>query len=68
MDVQSDLLREIEEFLSRHRMAKTTFGLRAVNDGKLVDRLRTGTVTLDTAQRIRIFMRAVDAETRSPPS
>lgn len=38
-------------------MAKSTFGLRAVNDGKLLGRLREGkSLTLATAGRIREFM------------
>ena len=51
------LLVEIEAFLDRTGTAATTFGLRSVNDGKLVDRLRAGgNVTLPTADRIRVSM------------
>src|SRR5471030_2566104 len=38
-------------------MAETTFGRRAVNDGKLISRLRFGgRVTTDTLDRVRAFM------------
>ena len=40
-------------------MAESTFGRQAVNDGKLCARLRNGKdVTLDTAERIRSFIRS----------
>src|SRR3954464_13393309 len=39
-------------------MAESTFGRRAVNDGKLVSRLRIGgRITTDTAERVRSFIR-----------
>lgn len=51
------LLGEIESFCRRSGMAESTFGRRAVNDGKLCVRLRGGKgVTLDTAQKIRTFI------------
>jgi hypothetical protein len=51
------LLREIAEYCRRSRMAETTFGRRAVNDGKLAGRLRNGgRVTLDTVGRVRAFI------------
>ena len=38
-------------------MAESTFGRRAVNDGKLANRLRNGgRITTDTLERIRTFM------------
>jgi hypothetical protein len=52
-----EILREISDYCRRAGLAESTFGRRAVNDGKLVTRLRDGgritTVTLD---RIRTFM------------
>ncbi len=36
------LISEIERFLKRTGMAETTFGRKAVNDGKFVPRLRAG--------------------------
>jgi hypothetical protein len=60
--LQTEILREIEGFLADTEMPKTVFGLRVANDGKLVDRLRDGNVTLKTAQRIRDFIAQHRAE------
>ena len=35
-----EILREISDFCRRSGLAESTFGRRAVNDGKLVSRLR----------------------------
>src|SRR6202049_3949566 len=51
------LLRDITEFCRHARMAESTFGRLAVNDGKLVNRLRLGgRVTTETAERVRAFI------------
>ncbi|MGH7072613.1 MAG: hypothetical protein ACREFD_00210 [Stellaceae bacterium] len=51
------LLREISDYCRRVGMAESTFGRLAVNDGKLVSRLRTGaSVTIDTMERVRGFI------------
>jgi SAM-dependent methyltransferase len=51
------LLHDIAEFCRRARMAESTFGRLAVNDGKLVSRLRLGgRVTTDTVERVHAFM------------
>ena len=51
------LLHDIAEFCRSARMAKSTFGRLAVNDGKLVSRLRLGgRVTTDTVDRVRAFI------------
>ena len=51
------LLGEIERYCRVSRIAESTFGRQAVNDGKLCARLREGKdVTLDTAERIRTFI------------
>ena len=51
------LLRDIGEFCRGARMAESTFGRLAVNDGKLVSRLRLGgRVTTDTVERVRAFI------------
>jgi SAM-dependent methyltransferase len=53
------LLREISDYCRRVGMAESTFGRLAVNDGKLVSRLRTGaSVTIDTMERVRGFIGA----------
>ncbi|MGE0253298.1 MAG: hypothetical protein AB7N54_01780 [Alphaproteobacteria bacterium] len=51
------LLREIGDFCRRTGMAESTFGRHAVNDGKLVTRLRYGgRVTTRTVERVRDYM------------
>src|SRR5215472_8592152 len=51
------LLRDITEYCRRAKMAESTFGRHAVNDGKLVSRLRLGgRVTTDTVERVRAFI------------
>jgi SAM-dependent methyltransferase len=51
------LLRDITEFCSAARMAESTFGRLAVNDGKLVSRLRLGgRITTETEDRVREFI------------
>jgi len=51
------LLQEISEFCRHSGLAESTFGRRAVNDGKLTQRLRNGgRITTDTFDRIRAFM------------
>jgi hypothetical protein len=51
------LLDEISSFCRQAGMAETTFGRRAVNDGKLISRLRFGgRVTTETLDRMHAFM------------
>jgi len=53
----TDLLSQIASYCRRHEMAESTFGRLAVNDGKLVSRLRDGkSVTLNTLDRLQAFM------------
>ena len=48
------LLQEISDYCRRAGLAESTFGRRAVNDGKLTTRLRNGgRITTDTLDRIR---------------
>jgi hypothetical protein len=50
-------IREIEDYCRQTNTAESTFGRRAVNDGKFVTRLREGkSVTLKTLNRVRVFM------------
>ena len=52
-----DVLKEISDFCRGAKLAESTFGRLAVNDGKLVARLRDGgSVTLNTLARLRAFM------------
>ena len=56
------LLRDIADYCRNAGIAESTFGRLAVNDGKLVGRLRLGgRVTTDTAERVRAFI------AREPP-
>ena len=51
------LLNEISSFCRTVGLAESTFGRAAINDGKLVSRLRNGgRITTDTLDRIRSFM------------
>ena len=53
------LLESISACCRRSGMAESTFGRRAVNDGKLVSRLREGArITPETLQRVNEFLRA----------
>jgi hypothetical protein len=62
MTIQDELLAEIEAFLRTRKMAETTFGFRAVNDGKFVGRLRAGgNLTVSTITRVRDFIREQSA-------
>jgi len=64
------LLDSITEFCRQRGVAESTFGRRAVNDGKLVARLREGArIKPETLARLQAFMRAqgAKAELVSPP-
>jgi hypothetical protein len=53
------LLRDITNYCRHAGMAESTFGRLAVNDGKLVTRLRLGgRLTTDTEDRVRAFITA----------
>jgi hypothetical protein len=55
--MNEQILQEISEFCRQRGLAESTFGRRAVNDGKLANRLRNGgRITTDTLERIRAFM------------
>ena len=63
------LLDSISEFCRRANMAESTFGRRAVNDGKFVSRLRDGArITPETLERVSVFLttQGITAPT-SPP-
>ncbi len=52
-----ELLQEISDYCRQTGLAESTFGRRAVNDGKLASRLRNGgRITTETLDRIRAFM------------
>src|SRR5260221_8625999 len=53
------ILSQISEFCRQADMAESTFGRRAVNDGKPVQRLREGKrITIDTLDRIQAYIAA----------
>ena len=53
------LLQEISDYCRQAGLAESTFGRRAVNDGKLTARLRNGgRITTDTLDRIHGFISA----------
>ena len=59
MTTSLDLLREIETGARAIGIAPTTLCQKAVLNGALIDRLRNGgSVTLETAHRIREFIEA----------
>src|SRR5215471_6362368 len=59
------LLQEISDYCRSTGLAESTFGRRAVNDGKLTARLRNGgRITTDTLDRIHGFMAAHPAQNR----
>jgi hypothetical protein len=67
MDTEA-LLREIAGYCRDVGMAESTFGRLAVNDGKLVSRLRFGgSVTAQTVERVRSFMGDNPTATQPPP-
>ena len=57
MDEQSLFISEIESYCRNAGIAESTFGRRAVNDGKFVRRLREGKgVTTSTVSKVRKFI------------
>lgn len=56
------LLPTIEAFLAKTGMAPSTFGQKAINEWKLVERLRAGgNVGWKREERIREFMKSKEA-------
>jgi hypothetical protein len=54
-----ELLARISDYCRQTGLAESTFGRRAVNDGKLANRLRNGgRITTETVDRIQAFMDA----------
>src|SRR5256885_5127307 len=62
------ILSQISDFCRQSDMAESTFGRRAVNDGKLVHRLREGKrITIDTLDRIQAYIAASMPGGVAPP-
>ena len=54
---KDQLLTAVIEFCKEYKMAESTFGRKAVNDGKFVSRLRTGArVTPETFEKVKKFL------------
>tara|TARA_B100000809_G_scaffold221122_1_gene229228 strand:- start:1094 stop:2515 length:1422 start_codon:yes stop_codon:yes gene_type:complete len=63
-----NLLEEISAFCKTERIAESTFGKRAVNDGKFVARLKDGArVTPETWDRVTGFLEKNGWQTLQPP-
>lgn len=59
MDPQAQLLHDVEAFLARSNMTPTAFGVKVINDGKIVSRLRSGAnMTTATIRRVQEFLSA----------
>lgn len=57
MDIQRIILDQVEAYLEASGMKPTIFGLRAVNDGHFVTRLRDGAnLTTRTIGRVQAFI------------
>jgi hypothetical protein len=62
-----ELLSQISDYCRRAGMAESTFGRRAVNDGKLVQRLREGKrITIDTLNRIEAYIASGSPDGAAP--
>ena len=54
---KDNLLDAVIEYCKTYKMAESTFGRKAVNDGKFVSRLRTGArVTPETWEKVNKIM------------
>lgn len=57
MSVIDNLIGEIDRFCKQQKISRSTFGLKAINDGKLVSRLTDGKgITLKTISRIEQYL------------
>lgn len=66
MSTVAALLKEITEFCREVAISESTFGRRAMNDGKFVDRIRQGGgLTVANLDRIRIYMAAERRKARA---
>lgn len=62
MMTKQELLTAIEAFCAKHDMAETTFGRKAVNDGKFVGRIRDGgRMWPETIQRVEAYIAEYEA-------
>lgn len=63
MSIAADLLAEIDAFIRESEISQTAFGVRALNDGRFVGRLREGSgITVATVDRVRAYIAAERAK------
>ncbi len=65
MNEAQSILSDIQAFLSERGIAEKTFGFRAANNTRLLERLRSGTASLATVAKVRKYIeqeRAKEAE------
>jgi len=57
MNPNDDLLRELDDFMTRHGFSDSTFGLRATGDGHLLRRIRDGrAIRRSTIVKVKRFV------------
>jgi hypothetical protein len=57
MNPNADLLHDVQEFMVRHGISDSSFGVLATGDGHLIRRIRDGrAVRRSTVVRVRRFM------------
>ena len=57
MNPNDDLLRELDNFMTRHGFSDSTFGLRATGDGHLLRRIRDGrAIRRSTIVKVKRFV------------
>jgi len=57
MNPNDDLLRELDDFMTRHGFSDSTFGLRATGDGHLIKRIRDGrAIRRSTIVKVKRFV------------
>lgn len=67
MDIQQIILDQVEAYLAATGMRPTVFGLRAVNDGHFVSRLRVGcNLTTKTIGKVQSFIADNPAPEKAP--
>lgn len=68
MSTISALLKEIREFCKELGITESTFGRRAMSDGKFVERIRAGGgLTVANLDRLRAYMTEERAAARRAP-
>lgn len=66
MSTISSLLKEIAAFCKEFRIGESTFGRRAMSDGKFVDRIKAGGgLTVANLDRLRDYMATERAAQRA---